>query len=174
MEIELERTFLLKKIPKNLKKCKSFEILDIYLPAKVNHPILRIRKSDNKYTITKKERISLNDCSEQTEKTIPLSEKEYQELSKIKGKRLRKIRYYYPFENKRAEIDFYLDELEGLITVDFEFKNKEEKDSFIMPEFCLADITQEKGTAGGILAGKDYAYLKPVLDKYDYKKIKII
>ena len=70
MEIELERTFLLKNKPKGLNKCKFLEIIDIYLPAKVEHPILRIRKSGDRYAITKKEPISGTDSSEQSEKTI--------------------------------------------------------------------------------------------------------
>ena len=44
MEIELERTFLLKNIPAGLEKCKSIEIIDIYIPKSARHPVLRIRK----------------------------------------------------------------------------------------------------------------------------------
>lgn len=46
MEIELERTFLLKKFPADLKTLKSMEIFDIYIPQSAPHPILRIRKKE--------------------------------------------------------------------------------------------------------------------------------
>ena len=85
MEVELERTFLLKKIPKGLKNCKSIEILDIYIPRSVEHPILRIRKKGNVFEMTKKSPVE-NDSSEQREQTIPLSEKEFSELSALEGR----------------------------------------------------------------------------------------
>lgn len=175
MEIELERTFLIKELPENLKNCKSIEILDIYIPQSVEHPILRIRKKGDTFEITKKAPMekSPKDSSEQEEQTIPLSEKEFSELTSLKGKRFRKNRYYYPIGKNTAEIDVYLDDLEGLVLVDFEFDSIEEKNNFVMPEFCLADITQEKSFAGGILAGKKYSDIKPSLDKYGYQKIKI-
>ena len=173
MEIELERTFLLKEVPKNLKNCESIEILDIYIPQIVSHPILRIRKKGDVFEMTKKAPIKGTDSSEQYEKTIPLSKEEFFELSNLSGKRLRKIRYYCPVNKETAEIDIFLDNLEGLVTADFEFDSVEEKANFVMPDFCLADVTQEKGIAGGILAGKKYSEIKPLLDKYKYKRIKI-
>ncbi len=122
MELELERTFLLKEIPKNLKNCKSVEILDIYIPQTVEHPILRVRKKGDAFEMTKKSPIIGSDSSEQGEQTIFLSTGEFSELLKLEGKKLRKIRYYYPVNNKIAEIDIFLDDLEGLALVDFEFK----------------------------------------------------
>ncbi len=171
MEIELERTFLIKHKPKDLEKSKSFEIIDIYFPKSADHPILRIRKSGDKYFMTKKSPLVGNDSSEQGEQTIILSKEEWEELANLEGKRLRKIRYYYPFEGKTAEIDIYLDKLKGLGVVDFEFKTREEKNKFVIPDFCLLDVTQEKMTAGGILAGKKYKNIEPFLKKCRYTKL---
>lgn len=169
MEIELERTFLLKERPKDLESCNSVEILDIYLPKKARHPVLRIRKSGDKYFMTKKTPLVGNDSSEQGEQTIVLTKEEWQELANLEGKRLRKIRYYYPFEGKIAEIDIYLDGLKGLGVVDFEFLKKEDKDKFAMPDFCLMDVTQEVTFAAGILAGKDYKDIEPFLKEHNYE-----
>jgi len=171
MEIELERTFLIKEKPKDLEKCKHFEIVDVYIPKSAEHPILRIRKSGDKYFMTKKSPLVGNDSSEQGEQTIILSKEEWEELANLEGKRLRKIRYYYPFEGRTAEIDIYLDDLEGLGVVDFEFKTREEKNKFVMPDLCLLDVTQEKMTAGGILAGKKYKDIEPFLKKCRYTKL---
>jgi len=170
MEVELERTFLIKEMPKDLKQCKSIEIFDAYVPQLVPHPILRIRKKGNVFEMTKKAPIK-NDSSEQTEQTIFLSEQEFAELSNLKGKRLRKIRYYYPLNGKTAEIDVFLDDLEGLVLVDFEFNSLEEKTNFTMPDFCLADVTQEEFVAGGFLAGKKYSDIQTFLNKYNYQKV---
>lgn len=99
-----------------------------------------------------------------------MSKEEFLELSALSGKRTRKIRHYYQIGGNVAEIDVFQDKLKGLVLVDFEFKTVEEKNNFIMPDFCLADMTQEKFTAGGILAGKKYSDIEQVLKKYDYKK----
>lgn len=171
MEIELERTFLLKNIPVGLEKCKSIEIIDIYLPKSAKHPILRIRKKGDVFEMTKKYPLVGKDFSEQEEYNISLSKEEFKELSEIEGKRFRKIRYFYPLDGKTAEIDIYLDALRGLAFVDFEFDSRAEKDKFKMPHFCLADVTQEKFVAGGMLAGKKYSDIEPFLKKYNYKKI---
>lgn len=171
MEIELERTFLLKYIPEGLEKCECREILDIYIPEDSVHPTLRIRKRADVFEITKKSPINSNDSSEQSEHTISLTENEFNELAQIQGKRLHKNRYFYPYENKIAEVDVFLDKLAGLAVADFEFSSKEDMANFQMPDFCLAEVTQDKAIAGGMLAGKSYADFEKNLEKYCYKKI---
>ena len=168
--IELERTFLAKKIPKNLRSYQFFEILDIYLPESNPHPKLRIRKiGKSRFEITKKYPLKGNDSSEQKEETIKLNEEEFNELARLSKKRIRKKRFYY----KNAEIDIFLDKLKGLVLVDFEFKTKKEKQAFSMPDFCLVDITQEKHTAAGAMAGKKYSQIEPFLKKYGYTKLSV-
>jgi len=171
MEIELERAFLLKYKPENFDKCKSTEILDVYFPKSAEHPVLRLRKKGDKLELTKKFPLDGKDSSEQAEHTIILSEEEFEEFSKLEGKKLRKIRYYYPMGNLTAEIDIYQDKLQGLCVVDFEFKTKQEKDNFSMPNFCLCDVSQEKTFAAGLLAGKKYSDIKLFLDKLNYRKV---
>ncbi|MEK6938106.1 MAG: hypothetical protein AABX04_03605 [Nanoarchaeota archaeon] len=85
--IEHERTFLAKHLPEGLLKCKSKEILDIYLPTDSRHPKLRIRKNGDKYEITKKTLIDLNDTSKRKEETTSLTIEEFTELEQsVKGK----------------------------------------------------------------------------------------
>lgn len=169
--IELERTYLAKFLPENLEKCESKEIIDIYIPKSAEHPTLRIRKDGDKFEMTKKEPVKGKDSSRQREQTISLTEEEFMELSKIPGKRARKIRYYYDHNGKTAEVDVFQDDLEGLVLVDFEFETIEEKDSFKTPEFCLTDVTQEKFLAGGMLCGKSYKDIEGYLKRYDYSKL---
>lgn len=170
MVIELERTYLLKVIPPDLHKYSHKELLDIYIPEGDKHPILRIRKNGNSYELTKKIP-KTKDITEYTEQTIPLTHEEFGELSTIKGKRIRKIRYAYTVENRVCEIDVFKDNLEGLVSIDFEFPTIAEKEKFTPPDFCLAEISQEKTLAGGFLAGKSYEDIKRVLEKYHYKSL---
>jgi len=135
--IELEKTYLAKEIPQDLKSCENKEIIDIYIPKEARHPTLRIRKNANKYEMTKKTPVNEGDASEQKEQTIILTEQEFKTLQKLDSKQVRKIRYFYKYnENRIAEIDVFKDELEGLIVVDFEFNTTENKNNFNMPDFC--------------------------------------
>lgn len=169
--IELEKTYLAKYIPESIKNCDFKEIIDIYIPLWSQHPKLRIRKNWCKFEITKKEPIKDWDFSNQNEQTIILTEEEFNVLWNIPWKRVSKIRYYYKYENLTAEIDIFKDWLEWLVTIDFEFNNLKDKDIFIMPDFCLTDITQENFIAGWIICGKKYNDIKNELDKFKYKKL---
>ena len=63
--------------------------------------------------------------------------------------------------------------MEGLVLVDIEFETPEEKNAFMMPDFCLVDVSQEEFIAGGMLAGKKYRDIEDDLARYEYKKIYI-
>ncbi|MBN1544332.1 hypothetical protein JW898_02615 [Candidatus Woesearchaeota archaeon] len=168
--IELEKTYLAKSVPKGLAECRSKEIIDIYIPRSHLHPKLRIRKNGDRYEMTKKEPVA-DDASEQEEQTIILTEEEFNALNKLDGKKTRKIRYHYPHDGRMAEIDVFEGALKGLIVIDFEFDTEEDKETFAMPEFCLAEVTQEEFIAGGMVCGRKYEDLKKDLRRYNYKKL---
>lgn len=167
--LEIEKTYLAKNIPKGLKNCKSIEIIDIYIPSSAENPKLRIRKKGNEYEITKK-MILDNDPSKQKEETIKITGQEFDDF-KTFAKQIHKLRYYLDYTGKTAEIDVFLGALKGLIVVEFEFNSEKEKDSFEMPDFCLADVTEEKFISGGWLAGKSYREIEKELKRFRYKKI---
>jgi len=168
--IELEKTYLAKRIPDGLKACTSKEIIDLYIPKKEEHCVLRVRKHGDAYEITKKQPVE-NDPSKQREHTIPLTQEEFDALVSIDGKKAHKIRYYYPHHGRTFEIDVFQPPLNGLVLVDIEFDNEDDKDFFHMPDFCLADVTHELFVAGGMICGKTYDDIKPELEKYHYTPI---
>ncbi len=170
---ELELTYLIKELPRGFKDVQSKEMLDIYIPLSAEHPVLRIRKSGKKYEITKKEPLKEGDASHQIETTIPLTESEYSELCELKGKRVEKSRFYYNDDGVEYEIDVFRGELEGLVLVDVEFDSVEKKSAFVMPSWCLVEVTQEKFIAGGMLCGKKYSDIDERLQKFGYQKIKV-
>jgi len=167
--IELELTYLAKSIPEGVKEGK--EMLDIYIPKSAHHPILRIRKNGDKYEMTKKSPVKDGDSSVQKEHTILLTKEEFKELSQLEGKRVSKTRYIYNHNGRNAEIDVFHGELKGLVLVDFEFDSEEEKENFEIPDFCLAEVTQEKFLAGGMLCGKNYGDIEKNLERYGYKRL---
>jgi len=171
MEIELERTFLVKEIPIDLRSCEHIEVCDLYISRKEGYPILRIRKRGDGFEITKKMPVEGADASHQHEYTIVLTKKEFDSLNEAKGERIRKFRYFYPYAGLVGEISIFQDQLKGLVLADFEFRNEAEKNSFKMPEFCLAEVTQDLSFVGGSLAGMKYEELEDSLKKYSYEKI---
>jgi adenylate cyclase len=167
--IELERTFLVKMLPEGMDKCPKREIIDIYYPKTAKHPVLRLRKDGDRYILTKKHPIG-EDKSVQKEQTVELTKEEFEVLSRLEGKRLEKVRYEFDYNGKKAEIDVFKGALEGLVLVDFEFSDQEERDAFEMPGFCLAEVTHEEFIAGGMLCGKKYEEITSKLASFGYQK----
>lgn len=171
--IELERTFLAKKLP-NLISCTKTEILDIYLPSHFDRPKIRIRKNDNKFEITKKFLAQEEDYTKFVEENIPITEGEFIALEKeLNGKRVHKMRYYYNWRGLTAEFDVFLKDLKGLVLIDFKFGREEEIYSFKMPPFCLRDVTEDEVLSGGVLCGKSFRDIERHLGKYNYKRLSL-
>ncbi len=131
-----------------------------------------MRKNGDSYELTKKEPINEGDASQQKEQTIILTKIEFDALNnQIDGKKVRKIRYLYEYEGRIAEFDIFMDDLFGLVLIDFEFETTDEKENFTMPDFCLIDITQEVFIAGGMICGKTYQDIVEDLNKFNYEKL---
>jgi CYTH domain-containing protein len=171
--LELEKTFLARHIPAGVIDSPSREIIDNYIPGTSTHPVVRIRKNGNQYEITKKQPIDAADASRQIEQTISLTADEWHELNSLNGKQIRKIRYQFPWKDLIAEFDVFQDELSGLVLVDLEFTNDAQKESCGIPDFCLAEVTQEKFIAGGKLSGKSYSDIEPQLAIFNYSKLSL-
>lgn len=166
--LEFERMFLAKQLPKELEKCKNKEVLDIYLPKNSQHPVLRLRKNGDTYEITKKEVVSKGVFKEQT---VPLTKEEFEALVSIEGKKVHKIRYFYPFEGRTLEIGVFQGALQGLVIVDVEFSSEEDMQNFGLPGFCLCEVKSKDFLAGGMLCGKSYSDIEPLLKQMGYQKI---
>ena len=168
---ELEKTYLLKRLPKGLERCRKERMTDIYVPKSARHPIIRIRRVADQFEITKKSPADGSDSSEQHEHTICLTREEYGALSKLPGKRLDKTRYHFVHNGVNAQIDVFHGRLRGLALVDFEFESRMQMDVFQQPDFCLADVTQEEFIAGGMLCGRRYSDIEKELKRFGYRKI---
>ncbi len=166
VELELEKTYLLKELPEGLEGNRSEIISDAFVPISAKHPVLRLRHRGNNYELTKKQPIDDADPSRQNEHTIQLTPEEAAAFDAVSAKRFSKRCYYCTVDGHQAEVDIYLGDLAGLAVVDFEFMTDEALQSFTMPRICLADITQEEA-----LAGKKYVDLQSVLQKYNYKPL---
>ena len=173
-ELELECTFLAKALPVEIKGATPKRLIDIYIPESgTDHPRLRLRQKGDDFELTKKTPVQDSDASAHNEITIPLDVVEFNALSKSSAKRVIKDRYFVDINGHPAEVDVFLEELEGLVLIDFEFSSRSEQESFIAPSVCLADVTQENFIAGGLLAGKSYRDIKGELDRFEYVPLKM-
>ena len=170
-QLERERTFLAKELPQEIKTTKPTRIVDIYIPDTPAHSHLRLKQNGKTYEITKKTSVAAGDASEHIKQTIPLTEEEFAALSRCSAKRIAKDRYRVVIDGILAEIDVFIEDLAGLVLIDFEFDTEDEKDNFIPPSIALADVTQENFIAGGLLAGKTYDTIAPELARFCYKKL---
>ena len=170
-ELELERTFLAKRLPEELKGAPAIRIVDTYIPDTVEHAQLRLRQKGDKYEITKKVPVSETDFSAQIESTIILNQAEYEAIERSSRKRVCNDRSKVQIDAPWAEVDVFQEELAGLVLIDFEFGSQNERDEFKMPDVALADVTQEEFIAGGWLSGKSYDDIEVELAKYGYKRL---
>ena len=173
-ELEIEKTYLLKHLPEGLLTSPFKDIEDLYLPKGAPHAHLRIRKSGNSFTITKKEPVPGESASIHEEHNIKLTASEFAALQNCDCDRINKRRFYYQHNNRVVEVDVFFGQLAGLALADFEFSSKEEMAEFQVPDFCLADVTEEDFIAGGVLCRQSFASLLPELKSYQYQPIDFI
>lgn len=173
-ELELEYTFLAKALPTEIEGTTPKRLIDIYIPESgTDHPRLRLRQKGDNFELTKKTPVQEGDASAHNEITIPLDAVEFNALSRSSTKRVIKDRYFVNIDGYPAEVDVFLEELEGLVLIDFEFSSRSEQESFTIPSVCLADVTQENFIAGGLLAGRSYRDVEGELERFEYTPLKI-
>jgi CYTH domain-containing protein len=169
-EIEIELTYLAAARPDGLASIVPTKLMDVYVPDNASvFPHLRLRQKGDHFELTKKLPIEGYNATTHTEQTIALDRAEFFALATSSKKHVTKDRYKIMLGGHEAEVDVFTGPLDGLILIDFEFSTQAEKDTFIPPPVCLADVTQEEFIAGGMLAGKSIADILPKLKKFGYK-----
>ena len=134
--MEIERKFLVSTIP-NLSNVLFNELKQAYLSFE---PEIRIRSlNNNLFYLAEK---STGDLS-RSEIEPQIDSVTFQILTNlIQGRTIAKTRYYVSLNNSLiAELDIYHDELEGLVTVETEFKSEKEANEFIVPSWYGREIT---------------------------------
>lgn len=167
--IELERRYLLKRLPQDLHDWPSTEVYDIYIPKDAAHAYLRVRKNGERMVITKKTPVE-GDTNKLKEETIVLSEEEFTVLKELPGKVLHKIRYFYEHDSHTIEIGVFQGALKGLVLADVEFENEEDMKAFKMPDFFLCEVHDEE-FAGGWLCGKNIDDIQEALKRHQYQEL---
>lgn len=134
--MEIERKFLVKELPGNLKEYECHQIEQGYLCTKT--PVIRIRRSDTKYTLTYKgEGLMVRE-----EHNLPLTKEAYEHLrEKADGILITKKRYKIPYQKYLIELDIFEGELAPLELAEVEFKTEKEAEEFVPPKWFAEDVT---------------------------------
>lgn len=134
--MEIERKFLVKKLPAPLEQYRFHHIEQGYL---CTGPVVRVRKQDDEYYLTYKGGGKMV----REEYNLPLNADAYAHLiTKADGYRITKTRYLIPLEGTglTAELDIFT--APGpLIMAEVEFASEEQAKAFIPPEWFGEDVT---------------------------------
>ena len=134
--MEIERKFLIKKLPADLDSYPHTTLEQGYL---CTNPVVRIRKDDTKYELTYKSAGLMM----REEYNLPLNEDAYRHLiQKADGIIISKKRYLIPLTDKLTiELDIFEGDLAPLKLAEVEFETKEEAESFLPPKWFGKDVT---------------------------------
>ena len=135
---EIERKFLVKRLPANLRHFPSRTIKQGYLAAKSDGSQVRLRKSGRNHSLTIKRGRGIS----RQEIEIHLTRDQFEHLwPATAGYRLTKTRYDVPFGRHTIEIDVYRGRNEGLVVAEVEFGDERECKRFQPPEWLAAEVS---------------------------------
>jgi adenylate cyclase len=135
---EIERKFLVKRLPPDLEKYDNRPIEQGYLAAKRDGTQVRLRKAGTRHTLAVKRGRGLN----RQEWEIDLIPEQFNELwSGTEGRRLRKTRYNIPYGDHVIEIDVYNGRNKGLVVAEVEFDDDEQSARFIPPKWFGSEVS---------------------------------
>jgi CYTH domain-containing protein len=138
---EIERKFLIKQLPDDLKRSRSLIIEQGYLATEPAGRQVRVRKTGRSASLTFKVRRGTH----REEREIKLSPKQFAALwPGTAGRRLRKVRYEIPWKNVLIEIDIYRGRHTGLIVAEVEFPDRASARRFKAPCWLGREVTDEK------------------------------
>lgn len=134
--MEIERKYLVKNIPENLKDYPCRVMEQGYLNIA---PVIRIRKDNDNFELTYKSK----GLMVREEYNLPLTKEAYEHLLlKIDGRLIKKRRYMIPLErNLTVELDVFEGELAPLILAEVEFPDEDSALSFTPPDWFGEDVT---------------------------------
>lgn len=147
--VEIEKKYTIKRLPDGLEHYPCKVIEQAYLNTA---PVVRVRKSNEKYTLTYKG----SGLMTREEYNLPLDEPSYRHLlEKADGNVIAKKRYLIPLKQPhfadgfhlendvtlKIELDVFEPPFAPLIMAEVEFPNEQAANAFIPPEWFDADVT---------------------------------
>ncbi len=132
--MEIERKFLIKKLPEDLERYPSSDLEQAYL---CTDPVVRVRRQDQEYYLTYKGK----GLMVREEYNLPLNEAAYLHLkAKADGRVITKRRFRIPCGPYTIELDLFSSP-EKLILAEVEFPTEEAALAFTPPSWFGEDVT---------------------------------
>lgn len=134
--MEIERKYLIPKLPQNLGDYAYHKIQQGYL---CTDPVIRIRKQDEDYILTYKSK----GLMVREEYNLPLTRDAYEKLkNKIDGILISKTRYIIPLDEQlNIELDLFDSPYQGLVLAEVEFPTEDMANTFVPPDWFGEDVT---------------------------------
>ncbi len=134
--MEIERKFLINKLPENIKEYPFHIIEQAYL---CTNPVVRVRRQDEDYILTYKG----SGMMAREEYNLPLNKEAYEHLlTKADGAIISKKRYLIPLsEQLTIELDEFYRPMNDLLLAEVEFPSIEEANAFVPPAWFGEDVT---------------------------------
>ena len=134
--MEIERKYLIENIPFDLENYPKLKIAQGYLST---NPVVRIRRSNDKYILTYKGK----GLMVREEYNLPLTQEAFEHMiPKCDGRFIEKTRYLIPYNEKLTiELDVFHNDLSPLTLAEVEFDSEEEANNFTPPEWFGEDVT---------------------------------
>ncbi len=137
--MEIERKYLVKRLPECFSQYTCLEIEQAYLNRE---PVIRIRKQNEDYILTYKG----SGMMVREEYNLPLDKVSYEHLKeKADGKIIRKKRYIIPIQDGlKVELDIFEGAHQGIVLAEVEFPNKAACDAFQPLDWFGEDVTMKE------------------------------
>ncbi|MEY2496614.1 MAG: adenylate cyclase [Verrucomicrobiota bacterium] len=149
MHREIERKFLVRKLPEEVAGFPHAEISQGYLVSLDDGLQVRLRKSDERHSLTFKR----GSGNVREEREVKLTPEQFNTLwPATEGKRLVKTRYDIPLGNRVVEIDLYGGRHSGLVVAEVEFDDEESAKNFRPPDWLGDDVTGDPRYSNQLLA----------------------
>jgi adenylate cyclase len=137
---EIERKFLIKRLPREILSSRHYQIKQGYLAAEIGGRHVRLRQRAKTAMLTFKVARGVG----REEREVRLSAKQFAALwPATAGRRLRKVRYEVPCRNFTVEIDIYQGRNRGLVIAEVEFPDEASCLKFEPPPWFGREVTGE-------------------------------
>lgn len=146
---EIERKFLVRKLPEDLAAFPHAQIEQGYLAIADGGIQVRLRSAGQKHSLTYKR----GRGHSREEREVELTPDQFRVLwPGTEGKRLVKTRYEIPLGDRVVEIDVYKGRHTGVVVAEVEFNDEQSAASFESPAWLGDDVTHDSRYSNQLLA----------------------
>ena len=163
MALEIERKFILNKLPREIQDVDPHVLWQGYLAISKENNEVRIRNQNGHFYLTVKGPGSFS----RTEHEIELTEPQFKQLKPACIGHLEKWRYKLNLDGYIIDIDQYQHPLTGLLIAEIEFESEAEAHNFQPFDWMAREVTELNFLKNrNLLSIGSYEELKEVLKKY--------